>query len=659
MVEGRMKPVDVEDIVLNYDPEFPQERFLSMGLAGALKSSTGRLPSPVPWPETSKPVAVPLDPAPSPQDDLSRFKGYDAVVVTWTAAEAAALASLLTPDYLPSRWYEYRHNVSKYIPLVTGGRAPFNDTTKDMARYYHSLGLYFPCKIGKARVLLFKSGLHLDYDGPQTPVKTLMAEIATAIGPKVFITTGTGGGIGQDVALGDVVIAGQTRFDCVTQFKSESWHAESFTTSTLPSGALAAITPELTKINAARIKGARAVPKIWASADDTIVTTDFFGFDDSTDHYHLQASGARACDMGDAMVGLTLQDFHDLHWYAIRNASDPQIANPSGDMKAAKKQAGEIYAEYGAFTTAASVIAAWAVIDSTFNGGGTMAKNGKSTHATSSVTARPHHAEAGTPEQRLSLRRASEHGGYGWVHDLPDARDFQYAAPLHRFAKGLPKSIDLRPECPPVYDQGQLGSCTGNGIAGAIEFDQRKQKNKQFTPSRLFIYYNERVIEGTVSQDSGAQVRDGIKSVATIGAPPEKDWPYNIKEFADTPPAPAYAAAKLDLVSSYMRVSQDLTQMQGCLAEGYPFVFGFTVYESFESQQVAKSGIVPMPAKGEKVVGGHCVVAVGYDDTKRSFIIRNSWGTDWGIKGYCLMPYEYLVTARLASDFWTLRSVTG
>src|SRR6202035_4840424 len=156
---------------------------------------------------------------------------------------------------------------------------------------------------------------------------------------------------------------------------------------------------------------------------------------------------------------------------------------------------------------------------------------------------------------KLTVRGPSPHGGYGWGRDPPGDRDFVYGAPLVRFPQGLPPSIDLRSECPPVYDQGQLGSCTGNGIAGAIEFDQRKQKNKQFTPSRLFIYYNERVIEGTVSQDSGAQVRDGIKSVATIGAPPEKDWPYNIKEFADTPPAPAYAAAKLDLVSSYMRVS--------------------------------------------------------------------------------------------------------
>jgi C1A family cysteine protease len=260
---------------------------------------------------------------------------------------------------------------------------------------------------------------------------------------------------------------------------------------------------------------------------------------------------------------------------------------------------------------------------------------------------------------KLSVRRASRHGGYGWVRDLPDARDFLYAAPLLRFPQGLPPSVDLRAECPPIYDQGQLGSCTGNGIAGAIEFDQRKQGNKAFTPSRLFIYYNERVMEGTVNQDSGAQVRDGIKSVAQLGAPPETDWPYNIQEFAQQPPVTAYSDAKNDLVSSYARVAQNLNQMQGCLAEGYPFVFGFTVYESFESEAVADTGIVPMPASGETVVGGHCVVAVGYDDTKRTFIIRNSWGAGWGIKGYCLMPYEYLLGPHLASDFWTIRSVTG
>ena len=260
------------------------------------------------------------------------------------------------------------------------------------------------------------------------------------------------------------------------------------------------------------------------------------------------------------------------------------------------------------------------------------------------------------PVPTLVTRGPSRHGGYGWVHDLPDARDYAYAAPLTRFPKGLPSSVDLRSECPPVYDQGQLGSCTGNGIAGAIEFDLLKQGKQDFTPARLFIYYNERVMEGTVSQDAGAQVRDGIKSVATVGAPPETDWPYDIHKFAQKPPAAAYADAKLDLVSSYAAISQVLNQMQGCLAEGYPFVFGFTVYESFESDGVAATGIVPMPASGEKVVGGHCVVAVGYDDSTRTFIIRNSWGTDWGIKGYCTMPYEYLLGS-LADDFWTLRSI--
>jgi len=260
---------------------------------------------------------------------------------------------------------------------------------------------------------------------------------------------------------------------------------------------------------------------------------------------------------------------------------------------------------------------------------------------------------------KLSIRRASEHGGYGWVRDLPDARDFIYAAPLIRFPQGLPPSVDLRSECPPVYDQGQLGSCTANGIAGAIQFDQQKQGTKAFTPSRLFIYYNERLMEGTVTQDSGAQVRDGIKSVATLGAPPETDWPYDVAEFALKPPTIAYTDAKQDLVSSYSRVAQNLAQMQGCLAEGYPFVFGFTVYDSFESQTVAQTGLVPMPSPGEAVAGGHCVVAVGYDNTKRVFIIRNSWGTDWAVKGYCYMPYEYLLSPQLASDFWTIRSVTG
>jgi len=358
--------IDVDDVILNFDPANPHSRFRAAGLEAALLTEGAGLPGTIPWPAEAKPTPAPLPHPPAEADDLSRFRGFDAIVVTWTAAEASALAALFTPGYPTSSWYPYQHGVAAYVPLVTGTRAPFNDNTAEMARYYHTLGLYFPCTIGKARVLLFKSGLHLDYDGPATPVRRLMAELAKTIAPKVFITTGTGGGIGKDVMLGDVVIAGRTRFDCTTQFKSEPWHAASYSTSAPPPGTLEAITPALTRVNAAHVEGARATPKVWAARDDAIVTTDFFGFDDSTNYYKLQGLG-RACDMGDAMVGNAMQETPKVAWYAIRNASDPQMPDPSGNIEAAKQQAGQIYSKYGGFTTAASVIASWAVIDRTFN----------------------------------------------------------------------------------------------------------------------------------------------------------------------------------------------------------------------------------------------------------------------------------------------------
>jgi hypothetical protein len=362
-----MTKIDVEDLYLNYNPEQPQQRFKAAHVEAALVATASeRLPSPVPWPASRKPTPAPLPKAPAETDDLTQFRGYDAVVVTWTSAEAAALAALFTPNYPTLAWYEYRHGVDAYIPLVTGVRAPFNDSQPDMARYHHSLGLYFPCMIGKAKVLLFKSGLHLDYDGPHTPLPKLMSKLVQTVQPKVFITTGTGGGIGKEVILGDVIIAAETRFDCTTQFKNEPWKADSYKTSPVPAAALAAITPELTKVNASRIANARPTPKIWASPGDAIVTTDFFGFDDSTNHYHLQKLG-RVCDMGDAMVGQAMQQHQGLRWFAIRNASDPQIANPTNDIEAAKNEAGQIYAKYGAFTTAASVIATWAILDATVN----------------------------------------------------------------------------------------------------------------------------------------------------------------------------------------------------------------------------------------------------------------------------------------------------
>jgi hypothetical protein len=185
--------VETEDLILNYDPEAPAERYRAAGMEAALLTTQQRLPSTVPWPADATPKAAPLEILPSETDSLVRFRGYDAVVLTWTAAEAASRAALNTPDYLPSKWYEYRHAIADYVPLVIGPRAPFNDTRADMKRYFHSLGLYFPCTLGRAKVLLFKSGLHLDYDGPDMPVRKLVAELTDTIKPKVFITTCTGG----------------------------------------------------------------------------------------------------------------------------------------------------------------------------------------------------------------------------------------------------------------------------------------------------------------------------------------------------------------------------------------------------------------------------------------------------------------------------------
>ncbi|MFH1018567.1 MAG: C1 family peptidase [Pseudomonadota bacterium] len=246
---------------------------------------------------------------------------------------------------------------------------------------------------------------------------------------------------------------------------------------------------------------------------------------------------------------------------------------------------------------------------------------------------------------------------YGWIPDLPDQRDFAYAAPPAVLRK-LPAQSDLRGACPPVYNQGRLGSCTANAVAAAHEFEQIKQDAKTaFLPSRLFIYYNERVIEHSVDEDRGAMLRDGIKSVVKQGTCPETEWPYLIPRFAQKPPARCYKHALEHQVVSYRRLPQSIEQMKGCLASGYPFVFGFSVYESFESAATARTGKVSMPSGDEAMLGGHAVMTVGYADAGRYFIVRNSWGPAWGLEGYCLMPYAYLVHADLAADFWTIRMV--
>jgi len=247
---------------------------------------------------------------------------------------------------------------------------------------------------------------------------------------------------------------------------------------------------------------------------------------------------------------------------------------------------------------------------------------------------------------------------YGWVRDIPDQRDFRYKPPP-QIRRALPPKVDLRDGFTACYNQGELGSCTANAIAGALQFLELKEGEKPpVMPSRLFIYYNERALEGTVASDSGAQIRDGIKTVVKRGFCSEQLWPYDIKRFAAKPPERCYREALKEQVSEYLRLDHDSpAPLLTCLASGYPFVFGFSVYESFESARVAATGVVPMPKLGERVLGGHAVVACGYDMKRSRFTVRNSWGGRWGMNGYFTMPFDYLTNAYLSADFWTIRRV--
>lgn len=245
---------------------------------------------------------------------------------------------------------------------------------------------------------------------------------------------------------------------------------------------------------------------------------------------------------------------------------------------------------------------------------------------------------------------------YGWIPDRRDPRDVKYFAP-QPVLKNLPPKVDLRALHPPVYAQGSIGSCTAQSICAAFHFCQMKQKLYNFAPSRMFTYYTTRDIEGTTQEDAGAMLRDTIKSINKFGACPESIWPYDISRLTIRPTPTCYDTASRHTAVSYSQVSQTLNQMKGCLAEGFPFAFGMTVYTSFEGDKVAQTGVVQMPSPGEQAVGGHAVLVVGYDDAQKRFIIRNSWGSDWGMGGYFTLPYDYIVNPDLATDFWTIRLV--
>lgn len=243
---------------------------------------------------------------------------------------------------------------------------------------------------------------------------------------------------------------------------------------------------------------------------------------------------------------------------------------------------------------------------------------------------------------------------FHWKADKPDARDYLYAPKANKIAQ----KVDLRPYCSLIEDQGSLGSCTGNAVAGAIEL-LNKRNRKPTDVSRLFIYYFERYLIGTTNYDSGAYIRDGIKATNKWGAPLEKVWPYIINKFRLQPTKPAVDDGAKRKVQRYERV----IDFNGCidaLNNGYPVIIGFTVYSSFVSNAVAITGQMPYPnKKTEKVLGGHAVLIVGYDMVKQVFIVRNSWGPYWGDKGYFYMPFQVIQDTSMSSDFWIVQSVSN
>lgn len=239
----------------------------------------------------------------------------------------------------------------------------------------------------------------------------------------------------------------------------------------------------------------------------------------------------------------------------------------------------------------------------------------------------------------------------GWHRDPLDRRDHIFRSSVLHEARYLPAAVSLRSSFPPPYDQGDLGSCTANAVGSICDF--RYGSDNAFMPARLFLYYMTRLIEHTVLIDNGASIRNTIKAVNRYGICDESFWRYVIVNFNILPPLEARDAAIKHQAIRYQRVNQTLDELRSALADNNPVAFGFSVYESFYDLN-SDNYTIKAPAINESPVGGHAVTAVGYDDELQYFVIRNSWGTEWGDKGYFLMPYSFILDANLCSDFWTI-----
>lgn len=240
---------------------------------------------------------------------------------------------------------------------------------------------------------------------------------------------------------------------------------------------------------------------------------------------------------------------------------------------------------------------------------------------------------------------------YAIVQDSADDRDVELE--FVDDAAHYPPTGDLRTSgfLSPVVDQGQLGSCTANAIgSGLREFMQLKSGQSLIRLSRLFLYWNERYIEGTINEDAGAEIRDGMRILQKIGICKEEDFPYDVSTFENKPSDQAFLDAATFKITEYHRV-KNLNALKSVITSGFPVVAGIQIFDSFESEEVAQSGLVPMPLPNENNLGGHAVLIVGYDDVRQLLILRNSWGESWGDQGYFYLPYAYL-TQGYVMDMW-------
>ena len=246
---------------------------------------------------------------------------------------------------------------------------------------------------------------------------------------------------------------------------------------------------------------------------------------------------------------------------------------------------------------------------------------------------------------------------YGWKPDASDNRDRIFRIGVPPDLSSLPKRVDLRQWCSPVENQYAIGSCTANASVGALEYLEIKSGNPAYEDlSRLFVYYNTRKFEGTLGQDCGATIRDTIKIIAASGSCAESKWPYIETKYNDQPLTECYELAKPHIITEYERIAS-FEDMIHCLADGYPFVFGFSVFSEFEGPTVAQTGVLNLPGTAETFHGGHAVLAVGYDMEAKTFLVRNSWGATWGQNGYFTIPFAYITNPSLAQDMWCIKKV--